>query len=164
MSKIIATAAIRGAHQLVGHAEEVLAKAIEAHGKDASLTYPNTGYYLPVIYGMLGLKVEKTQQVVDDDGEKLSDETVAKLEELEQFKKTEKERIEKEADTEKKKIADDKKVLEDRIEALEKQKGIKKSIDEKKDADDKDKKDVKKDDEEEDHYPSVYVPQIVRPE
>lgn len=108
---------------------------------------------------LLGLKVEKAEPVVNDDGEKLSDETIAKLEELEQFKKAETERIEKEAEVEKKKIADDKKELEDRIEALEKQKGIKKSIDQKGDeGDDKNKKDVKKDDEVEDLYPSVYVP------
>lgn len=111
------------------------------------------------LQALLGLKVEKTQQVVDDDGEKLSDETVAKLEELEQFKKTEKERIEKEEKEEKEKAETEKKELEDRIEALEKQKGIKKSIDKKGDDDkDKDKKDVKKDDEVEDLYPSMYVP------
>ncbi len=106
---------------------------------------------------LLGLKVEKTQHVVDDDGEKLSDETVAKLEELEQFKKTEKDRIEKEEKERKEKDETEKKELEDRIEALEKQKGIKKSIDKQGD-DDKDK-DVKKDDDEvEDLYPSMYVP------
>ena len=62
----------------------------------------------------------------------------------------------------KKKIADEKKELEDRIEALEKQKGIKKSIEQKvDDDDDKNKKDLKKDEDEvEDLYPSVYVPGI----
>ncbi len=116
------------------------------------------------LQALLGLKVEKTQHVVDDDGEKLSDETVAKLEELEQFKKTEKDRIEKEEKEEKEKVATEKEELEERIEALEKQKGIKKSID--KQGDDKDKdKDVKKDDDEvEDLYPSMYVPGLKGPE
>jgi acetyl-CoA synthase len=59
MSKIIATAAIRGAHKLVGQAEESLAKAIELKGKDAKVEYPNTAYYLPVILMLLGQKVEK---------------------------------------------------------------------------------------------------------
>ncbi len=113
---------------------------------------------------LLGLKVEKTEKTVDNDGEKLSDETVAKLEELEQFKKTEKDRIEKEAKEEKEKAETEKKDMEDRIEALEKQKGIKKSIDKQGD-DDKDKdKTIKKDDEVEDLYPSVYVPGLVEPE
>ena len=59
MSQIIATAAIRGAHALVGQAEESLKKAIEAKGKEAPLAYPNTAYYLPVILLFLGQKVEK---------------------------------------------------------------------------------------------------------
>ncbi len=59
MSKIIATAAIRGAHRMVERAEEALAKAIEAHGNDAPVAYPNTAYYLPIMYLFLGQKVEK---------------------------------------------------------------------------------------------------------
>jgi acetyl-CoA synthase len=59
MSKIIASAAIRGAHDLVGKAEERLAQAKEAHGADTAVEFPNTGYYLPVIYGLSGEKVEK---------------------------------------------------------------------------------------------------------
>lgn len=111
------------------------------------------------LQALLGLKVEKTQQVVDDDGEKLTAETEAKLEKLKVLEKAETDRIEKEAEAEKKKIADEKKELEDRIEALEKQKGIKKSIDKQgDDDDDKNKKVVKKDDETEDLYPSMYVP------
>ena len=59
MSKIIATAAIRGAHKLVERAQESLAKAIELKGKDAKVEYPNTAYYLPIILMLLGQKVEK---------------------------------------------------------------------------------------------------------
>lgn len=59
MSKIIATAAIRGAHKLVKRAEESLAKAIEKEGKDAKVEYPNTAYYLPIVLLFLGQKVEK---------------------------------------------------------------------------------------------------------
>ena len=59
MSKIIATAAIRGAHKLVAVAEENLAKAIEKHGKDAELAYPNTAYFLPIMLLFLGQKVSK---------------------------------------------------------------------------------------------------------
>ena len=59
MSKIIATAAIRGAHRMVERAEEDLAKAIELKGRDAEVAYPNTAYYLPIMYLFLGQRVQK---------------------------------------------------------------------------------------------------------
>ncbi|MFB3902255.1 MAG: acetyl-CoA decarbonylase/synthase complex subunit alpha/beta [Acidobacteriota bacterium] len=62
MSKIIASAAIRGAHFYVSKAEENLKAAIEAHGPDARVAYPNTAYYLPLILALLGLKVETLKQ------------------------------------------------------------------------------------------------------
>ncbi|RPJ58800.1 MAG: CO dehydrogenase/CO-methylating acetyl-CoA synthase complex subunit beta [Acidobacteria bacterium] len=62
MSKIIASAAIRGAHFYVSKAEENLQAAIEARGPDARVAYPNTAYYLPLILALLGLKVETLKQ------------------------------------------------------------------------------------------------------
>ncbi len=59
MSKIIASAAIRGAHKIAQSAEKALAEAIEKYGKEHKVEFPNTGYFLPVIYGMLGIKVTK---------------------------------------------------------------------------------------------------------
>ncbi|MGA1790647.1 MAG: CO dehydrogenase/CO-methylating acetyl-CoA synthase complex subunit beta, partial [bacterium] len=59
MSKIIASAAIRGAHKIAEKAEKALKASIKEFGKDKKVEFPNTGYYLPVIYGMLGIKVEK---------------------------------------------------------------------------------------------------------
>lgn len=59
MSKIIASAAIRGARKLVERAEESLAQAIQAKGKDVTIEYPNTAYYLPIMYLFLGQKVQK---------------------------------------------------------------------------------------------------------
>lgn len=59
MSKIIATAAIKGAHKIVGQAEEAYQKVLAEHGPDKKIEFPNTGYYLPVIYAMTGIKVEK---------------------------------------------------------------------------------------------------------
>ncbi|MBN1837323.1 MAG: CO dehydrogenase/CO-methylating acetyl-CoA synthase complex subunit beta [Spirochaetales bacterium] len=59
MSKIIATAAIRGAHAMVARAEEDLQKLIEKKGKDTAVAYPNTAYYLPIMYLFLGQKVQK---------------------------------------------------------------------------------------------------------
>jgi acetyl-CoA synthase len=58
MSKIIASAAIRGAYKIVGRAEDALKQAITEHGPDKAIEFPNTGYFLPVIYGMTGMKVE----------------------------------------------------------------------------------------------------------
>lgn len=65
MSKIIATAAIRGAHKIVKQAEEMLEKAIELKGKDATVEYPNTAYYLPIILLFLGQKVTKLGDLVE---------------------------------------------------------------------------------------------------
>jgi acetyl-CoA synthase len=59
MSKIIASAAIRGAHKIAKEAEDILNRAIEEKGKDCVVAFPNTGYYLPIIYSMTGMAVEK---------------------------------------------------------------------------------------------------------
>ena len=44
---------------MMERAEQALAKAIEAKGKDAEVAYPNTAYFLPIMYLFLGQKVEK---------------------------------------------------------------------------------------------------------
>ena len=59
MSKIIASAAIRGAYKIVGQAEEKWQQAMDKWGANEPVGFPNTAYYLPVIYGILGMKVEK---------------------------------------------------------------------------------------------------------
>lgn len=59
MSRYIATRAIRGAHALVTEAELMLKKALAEKGPDTPVSFPNTAYYLPVIYGMTGIPVEK---------------------------------------------------------------------------------------------------------
>jgi len=59
MSKIIASAAIRGAYKLVEQAEDYLSRAIKEKGKDCPVAFPNTGYYIPIIYSMTGRAVEK---------------------------------------------------------------------------------------------------------
>ncbi len=65
MSKIIASAAIRGAHNIAKQAEQMLAKAIEQKGKDCKVEFPNTGYYIPIIYSMTGRAVEKLADFED---------------------------------------------------------------------------------------------------
>ena len=59
MSKIIASAAIRGAHKIAKEAEDILTKAIKEKGEDCQVEFPNTGYYMPIIYSMTGMAVEK---------------------------------------------------------------------------------------------------------
>ena len=58
MSRIIASAAIRGAHSIVKQAEEKLREAIESKGKDAKVEYPDTGYYLPIVYSATAFEVK----------------------------------------------------------------------------------------------------------
>lgn len=52
MSRYIATRAIRGANALVMEAEVMLDKALADKGPDAPVAFPNTAYYLPVIYAI----------------------------------------------------------------------------------------------------------------
>jgi len=59
MSKIIASAAIRGAHKIVDNAEKKWQEAMDRWGAKEPVGFPNTAYYLPIIYGMSGIKVEK---------------------------------------------------------------------------------------------------------
>lgn len=59
MSKIIASAAIRGSHKIVNRADKSWRMAMEKYGGNEPVGFPNTAYYLPVIYGILGIKVEK---------------------------------------------------------------------------------------------------------
>jgi acetyl-CoA synthase len=58
MSKIIATAAIRGANTLVKQAEEMLAEALKEHGEDYKFEFPDTAFYLPMIYAMTAFPVK----------------------------------------------------------------------------------------------------------
>jgi acetyl-CoA synthase len=59
MSKIICSAAIRGAHKIVDMAEASYEEALKKFGPEHEVSFPNTAYYLPIIYSMLGAKVEK---------------------------------------------------------------------------------------------------------
>jgi acetyl-CoA synthase len=59
MSKIIASAAIRGAYKIVEGVEKKWQEAMDKWGAKEPVGFPNTAYFLPVIYGMLGTKVEK---------------------------------------------------------------------------------------------------------
>lgn len=63
MSKIIASAAIRGAYKIVDQADKKWQQAMDKWGPNEPVGFPNTAYYLPVIYGILGIKVEKLKDM-----------------------------------------------------------------------------------------------------
>ncbi len=68
MSKVIASAAIRGAKTIVARAQDRLNEALGKYGPDKPVAFPNTNYYLPVIYAMTGEAVEKLgdiQKIID---------------------------------------------------------------------------------------------------
>jgi len=58
MSKLIATKAIRGANALVERAKEELDRALQEKGPATKVEFPNTGYYLPISHGILGLQIQ----------------------------------------------------------------------------------------------------------
>ena len=58
MSKIIASGAIRGAHSIFQKAGEKYKKAVDEKGPSETVEFPNSAYYLPVIYGLTGIKVK----------------------------------------------------------------------------------------------------------
>ncbi|MCX6628425.1 MAG: acetyl-CoA decarbonylase/synthase complex subunit alpha/beta [Candidatus Solibacter sp.] len=59
MSKIIASAAIRGGHACVRRAEAALAECLDRHGRDKDIGFPSTAYALPVILALTGKRVER---------------------------------------------------------------------------------------------------------
>ena len=59
MSKIILSAAIKGAHAIHERVTARIDEALEKYGENQEVGFPNTAYYLPIIYGMTGMKVEK---------------------------------------------------------------------------------------------------------
>ena len=58
MSKLVAFAAIQGAYNIVSKAEGIYNRALEQYGPEQKLEFPNTAYYLPIIYSLLGMPVK----------------------------------------------------------------------------------------------------------
>lgn len=65
MSKLIATRAIRGAHSLVKRAEKNLKQALKEKSPDTRVEFPNTGYYLPISHGILGMNIDTLEGLKD---------------------------------------------------------------------------------------------------
>ncbi|MCQ9206708.1 MAG: acetyl-CoA decarbonylase/synthase complex subunit alpha/beta [Omnitrophica bacterium] len=64
MSKIVAAAAMRGAKHLVGEAEQLVNKAIEAKGKSATIEFPETAFFLPMANALLGAEVKTLNETL----------------------------------------------------------------------------------------------------
>jgi acetyl-CoA synthase len=58
VSKIIAANVIAGAHKIYEKTRKKYEQVVKQHGKKKEISFPNTGYYLPVIYGILGFPVK----------------------------------------------------------------------------------------------------------
>jgi acetyl-CoA synthase len=68
MSKMVAFAVVQGAYNIVAKAEGKYQEALEKYGGAQKLEFPNTAYYLPVIYSLTGVKVtdlDSAKQVMD---------------------------------------------------------------------------------------------------
>jgi acetyl-CoA synthase len=63
MSKLVAFAAIQGGYNVVSEVEGELRNALAAYDADTKVEFPNTGYYLPVIYSLLGMPVKTLEDM-----------------------------------------------------------------------------------------------------
>ncbi len=63
MSRLVAFAAIQGGYNIVSKVEGKYKQALETYNADTKVGFPNTAYYLPVIYSLLGIKVETLEDM-----------------------------------------------------------------------------------------------------
>ncbi|MEN8614130.1 acetyl-CoA decarbonylase/synthase complex subunit alpha/beta [Dehalogenimonas sp. THU2] len=63
MSRIIITGAVRGAWKIFKTAETAWRQAAADHFENTPIGFPNTAYYLPVIYAVTGMKVEMLKDI-----------------------------------------------------------------------------------------------------
>ncbi len=63
MSRLVAFAAIQGGYNIVSKVEGEYQKALQTYNADTSIGFPNTAYYLPVIYSLLGMKLETLEDM-----------------------------------------------------------------------------------------------------
>jgi len=63
LSREVCTAAIDGAAQWLETARERLDAAIKAKGPEQPVAFPDTAYYLPVVYSLIGEKVERLEDL-----------------------------------------------------------------------------------------------------
>ncbi len=63
MSRVVVSAAIRGAKAFIEEAEALFNEAVRAIGEDAEISFPETAFQLPMIHALMGLEVTKLGQL-----------------------------------------------------------------------------------------------------
>jgi acetyl-CoA synthase len=63
MSRLVAFAAIQGGYNIVSKVEGRYKRALQTYNADTKVGFPNTAYFLPVIYSLIGLKVETLEDM-----------------------------------------------------------------------------------------------------
>jgi len=63
MSRLVAFAAIQGGYNIVSKVQGRLKRALASFDATTQVGFPNTAYYLPVIYSLLGIKVETLEDM-----------------------------------------------------------------------------------------------------
>ena len=63
MSRLVAFAGIQGGYNIVSKVEGRYKRALESFDATTKVGFPNTAYYLPVIYSLLGIKVETLDDI-----------------------------------------------------------------------------------------------------
>lgn len=63
MSRLVAFAAIQGGYKVVSQVEGELQKALQSQDASTPIGFPNTAYFLPVIYSLTGMKCETLEDL-----------------------------------------------------------------------------------------------------
>ncbi|MGD9364882.1 MAG: acetyl-CoA decarbonylase/synthase complex subunit alpha/beta [Desulfobacteraceae bacterium] len=63
MSRLVAFAAIQGGYNIVSKVEGNYQKALQTFNADTKVGFPNTAYFLPVIYSLTGIKIETLEDM-----------------------------------------------------------------------------------------------------
>jgi acetyl-CoA synthase len=63
MSRLVAFAAIQGGYNIVSKVEGKYKRALETFNADTKVGFPNTAYFLPVIYSLTGIKIETLEDM-----------------------------------------------------------------------------------------------------
>jgi len=62
MSKVVAQAAIRGARKVAKEADDFLMRALKEKGPDQKIEFPETAFFLPMAYALMGLEVKTLKE------------------------------------------------------------------------------------------------------
>ncbi len=63
MSRLVAFAAIQGGYNIVSKVEGKYQKALQTYNADTKVGFPNTAYFLPVIYSLTGIKIQTLEDM-----------------------------------------------------------------------------------------------------